>query len=106
MRELTSSEVSDVSGAEGIGEFVFDRLKSSVFGSVAAAMTGGTIGYLRGGDAMGIFGLSIIGQLVGAVGAGIIGGIGGAVGGLLVPFSWSYPLAISALQNVVGGGIK
>ena len=69
-------------------------------------MNGAVIGYNRGGDATGVWGLSLIGQLVGAAGGGIIGGIGGAVGGLLVPFDYVYQHAIDAVKNMMAGGVK
>ncbi|ORM81281.1 hypothetical protein HA44_09330 [Mixta gaviniae] len=49
------------------------------------------------------FGLGIIGQLVGAVGGAVIGGVGGVVGGLLVPLSYSFPLAVEAARALIGG---
>lgn len=109
MRELTLSEMSDVSGSgiiADIGGFVVDRTLSSVLGGVTAAVNGGAIGFLHGGDATGIWGLSIIGQLVGAVGGGVIGGVGGFIGGFMVPLSYTYPLVIEAAQNLIAGGIK
>ncbi|AUX95202.1 hypothetical protein C2E15_20540 [Mixta gaviniae] len=113
MRELTFNELSAVSGASAVSDavtfagdafnFVADRLASSVLGGVAAAAIGGSIGYLHGADAMGVFGLGIIGQLVGAVGGAVIGGVGGVVGGLLVPLSYSFPLAVEAARALIGG---
>ncbi|URQ60657.1 hypothetical protein LQ939_18780 [Pantoea alhagi] len=111
MRELTLQEMHFVSGSSiadnpaNLFNFVGDRLASSIFGCVAAAITGGSIGYLHGGDAMGVLGLSIIGQLTGGVTAAVIGGVGGLIGGLLVPFDWSYPLALKAINTVIGGKV-
>ncbi|WP_052130892.1 hypothetical protein [Erwinia typographi] len=106
MRELNLAEVNVVTGAAGPLDFILDRAASSILSGVAAAVTGGAIGYLRGGDATGVLGLNFIGQLVGAFGGAIIGGIGGVVGGAMVPFEWSYPLVIDAFETVINGGIK
>jgi len=109
MRELAFNEVSCVAGGatpHEIANFIGDRLASSILAGVAAAVTGGSIGYLHGGDAMGVLGLSVIGQLVGGVVAGTIGGVGGLVGGLLVPFDYCYPLAMDAFKTVISGGIQ
>ena len=108
MRELTMGEMSHVSGA-GISDVLYsigDHLASSILGGVTAAVVGGAIGYMHGGDATGILGLSLIGQLVGAAGGSIIGGVGGVIGGALVPLSYSLPLAIEAIQTLIGGGIR
>ncbi|GLR08810.1 hypothetical protein COO59_15825 [Mixta theicola] len=69
MRDLALNEIAIVSGGITpceIAGFVGNRLASSIFGGVAAAVTGGSIGYLHGGNAMGVLGLGIIGQFVGA----------------------------------------
>lgn len=110
MRELTIGETSTVSGAaltpNDIAFFIGDHLASSVIGGVAAAVAGGAIGYLHGGDAMGILGLGVIGQLVGAVGGAIIGGVGGVIGGALVSLSYSLPLAEQLAQTIISGEIQ
>jgi hypothetical protein len=109
MRELAFNEVSCVAGGatpNEIANFIGDRIASSILAGVAGAVTGGSIGYLHGGDAMGVWGLSIIGQMVGGVVAGAIGGIGGVIGGLLVPLDYCYPLAIEAFETVIGGKVN
>lgn len=109
MRELTMNETLTVSGAATPNEialFIGDHLASSIIGGVAATFAGGAIGFLHGDDAMGIFGLGVIGQLVGAVGGAIIGGIGGVIGGALVPLSYSLPIVNQVAQTIVSGGIK
>jgi|GEM_PF-1261163 len=110
MRELTVGEISNVSGAaltpNDVALFIGDHLGSSIIGGVAAAVAGGAIGYLHGGDAMGILGLGVIGQLVGAVSGAIIGGVGGVIGGSLVSLSYSLPLVEQLAQTIISGGIK
>lgn len=112
MRELSSQEMEFVSGASTAEELnnaaniLIDHIASSVVASVTAATVGGIIGFKHGGDATGIWGLSLIGQLVGALGGAIIGGIGGAVGGALVSTSYSFPLIQQAVQTIISGSIQ
>ncbi|MEL7698279.1 MULTISPECIES: hypothetical protein [Pantoea] len=110
MRELTIDETFAISGAtttpNDIAFFIGDHLASAILCGVAAAAAGGAIGFLHGGDAMGVFGLGFIGQIVGAAGAAIIGGIGGVIGGSLVSLSYSLPLAIQLAQTIASGGME
>ncbi|MXP50297.1 hypothetical protein FD733_16050 [Pantoea sp. Eser] len=107
MRELTIDETFAISGATTTGNdvmfFIGDHLASAILSGVAAAVAGGAIGYLHGGDAMGVFGLGFIGQMVGAIGGALIGGVGGVIGGSLVSLSYSLPLANLLAETIISG---
>jgi hypothetical protein len=110
MRELNFIEVNQVAGganafSDGL-EFIAGRIGGALMATAVTTVVGGMIGYMRGGDATGVWGLGIIGQLVGAVSGGLIGGIGGAIGGLIVPPDYAFKYCSEAIQVLINGQIK
>ncbi len=80
MRELTLTEIDNVSGAD-----LGSRLNAAIVGGVAAFFAGSVWGAARGGDGGGILGVGTIGQGVGMVYGSIVGAVGGAIARLRRP---------------------
>ncbi|MEJ4042976.1 colicin V synthesis protein [Erwinia sp. SLM-02] len=82
MRELTTVEVDDVSGAG-----LMDALYSGILLGATAGAAGAIIGGKHGGDGGGLLGVGSIGQGVGMIVAGAIGVAAGSVAGGLYGFN-------------------
>ncbi|WGZ32271.1 colicin V synthesis protein [Xylella fastidiosa subsp. pauca] len=94
MRELTLTEIDNVSGA-GLGS----RLNAAIVGGVVAFFAGSIWGGTRGGDGGGILGIGSIGQGVGM----LYGGIAGAIGGFVLDQSVTYSYTSGFMASLFNG---
>ncbi|WGZ34549.1 colicin V synthesis protein [Xylella fastidiosa] len=98
MRELTLTEIDNVSGAD-----LGSRLSAAIVGGVAAFFAGSIWGGTRGGDGGGILGVGSIGQGVGMVYGGIAGAIGGAIACFVLDKDVTYSYTTGFMSSIFNG---
>lgn len=96
MRNLTSIEISGVSGAGIVGAIQF---------GTTAAWTGAILGGKYGGANGGILGFGIIGNAVGLVAGSIMGAVGGSLIGLCSDDTVASSYSDAAIQFITSGDI-
>lgn len=96
MKELSVSEVSEVSGAGLLGAINL---------AVTAGWAGSVIGGRQGGNGGGILGFGIIGSGVGMVAAGLIGATGGFIKGLTQDDATSFQQSNDFMNGIISGDI-
>ncbi|ALR08075.2 colicin V synthesis protein [Xylella fastidiosa] len=98
MRELTLTEIDNVSGAD-----LGSRLSAAIVGGVAAFFAGSIWGGTRGGDGGGVLGIGSIGQGVGMVYGGIAGAIGGAIACFVLDKNITYSYTTGFMNSLFSG---
>ncbi|ALQ96225.1 hypothetical protein [Xylella fastidiosa] len=99
MRELTLTEINNVSG----GTTLASRLEGALVWGINAGFVGSVWGGTRGGDGGGILGIGSIGQGVGMVYGGVVGLVGGLISGFIYGKERAYAYSDGFMGSLFNG---
>lgn len=118
MRELSTIEMSEVSGAYSwdttsaltlMGSLVLNAVElvaSATLGASVGGAAGAFVGGKHGGDGGGLLGFGTLGQGVGMIGAGVIGAIAFGIAGAVVGWDTISEYASSAINGMISGTLS